>query len=101
MAASKIIIKAVYIQGDGGICKLGLAAMKAVVGGAFYGDVGTTLSAEFNYRTGRWSKLPAALFAMDEGDSTLSSNSNGYTLVDSDDGNDEIVYACTVALATQ
>ncbi len=53
-------IRAIYVYGDGAMWKLNRAALQAVVDGADFTD-GQRLAASRNYRTGRWSRLPAAV----------------------------------------
>ena len=54
--------KAVYVYGEGYLWRLGKGAMRQVARGASPLAVGTLLAAAYNYSTGRWSNLPAALY---------------------------------------
>ena len=53
--------KAIYVYGDDGLWRLGKTALRKIARGADWIEVATPLAASYNYRTGRWSKLPEAL----------------------------------------
>ena len=80
MALSRI--RAVYVQADGALWKLNRAAMEEIADGAYWADVSRQLRGpEYNHRTERWSRLPAALYAY-EGDPRVSSSAVGIEVIE-------------------
>ena len=55
-------VKRLYVYGDGAVWVLGKAAMRKVANGADWLDVGRLLSAQHNWKTNNWSKLPKSLY---------------------------------------
>ena len=88
-------IKRLYVYGDGAIWVLGKAAMAKVANGADWLDVSRQLSANLNWKTGNWSKLPKSLYA-NSGDDRLGRLDRDVRVV-SYDFRSEIDAICTKA----